>query len=83
MDDILNKLEKVLELLKKESDKKMRLQGKYDAKMDELKKLGINSLVEAKNKIKTLEVKSKKIEMELENLLTKFEKEYPQLLETE
>ena len=79
-DDMLDRLETLRANLTKMEEKKIRLQGRLDVKMDSLKNLKLSSVKEAKKKIKLLYAKKGILENDLESLLEDFEEKYPSLI---
>ncbi len=78
--DILDKLEKVKTSLEAEEKKKMRFQGKLDAKMESLNDLGYSTITKAKASIKKLNKKLDDLSISLEEKINDFEDEFPHLI---
>lgn len=79
-DNILDKFEKIKNTLEEEEKRKMRFQGKLDAKMEALNEQGHSTVTKAKAHIKKLEKKLEKHTIELDNLIEKFEEDFPELV---
>lgn len=78
--EILDKLEKIRTALEKEEKRKMLFQGKLDARMDMLNEAGHSTIAKAKTYIKKLDTKLGKLVNELDDLVEKFEEDFPQLV---
>ena len=77
----LDDIDKIKKELEKEESEYQRLQGRLEAAMDDLKKLGYSSITKAEKALKSLEEEVLLKNDELAELLDEFRTRYPSLFQ--